>query len=238
MMLRRFAAAALLLLASAALFAATPLDARVVPADEHGRAAPDVQVVDEAGNRIALNSLLAGIGTGPALILPVYTRCTISCPIQSQKLKQGLAELSLRPLRVILVSFDPQETSESLAQFRKVQALPSNWKLVRASEIAATKYFEFFHYPILTGSGKFVHPDRIFVLDAALRWQASIEGLNWSEDELRQVVGEADSPGPMLWMRNHVNLVAWIGFANITVSIGFLLAFLAHSRKSHPSRAN
>ena len=235
---RGFASAALLLLAIAALFAATPLDARVVPADEHGRAAPDVQVIDEGGNRAALNSLLAAMGTGPVLILPVYTHCAISCPIQSQKLKQGLAEMNQRPLRVILFSFDPQETSESLAQFRKVQALPSNWKLVRASETAAAGYFDFFHYPILTGSGEFVHPDRIFVLDASLRWQASIEGLNWDLQELRQVVGEAGSPGLMLWLRNHVNLVAWIGFANIAVSIGLLFAFLAYSRKSHLSGAN
>lgn len=235
---RGLASVARLLLAVAVLFAASPLGARVVPAVEHGRSAPDVQVIDEAGNRAALNSLLAAMGTGPVLILPVYTRCAISCPIQSQKLKQGLAELNQRPLRVILFSFDPQETSESLAQFRKVQTLPSDWKLVRAPETATVGYFEFFHYPILTGSGEFVHPDRIFVLDAALRWQASIEGLNWDLQELRQVVGEAGSPGLMLWLRNHVNLVAWIGFANIAVSIGILFAFLAYSRKSHPSGAN
>ena len=238
MMPRGFTAAALVLLAVAALFAAAPLSARVVPAAEHGGSAPYVQVTDEAGNRLPLNTLLAAMGTGPVLILPVYTRCTISCPIQSQKLKQGLAELNPRPLRVILFSFDPQDTSESLTQFRKVQALPSNWKLVRASETEAAGYFEFFHYPILTESGEFVHPDRIFVLDASLRWQASIEGLNWGPAELRQVVGEAGSPGPMLWMRNHVNLVAWIGFANIAASIGLLFAFLAYSRKSHPSGAN
>jgi cytochrome oxidase Cu insertion factor (SCO1/SenC/PrrC family) len=233
----KFTAALLRLLPVGALLLAVPLGARVQSAVERGKAAPDIQVIDEAGNRGTIGSLVATMGAGPVLILPVYTQCTISCPIQTQKLKQGLAELTGRPVRVIVFSFDPQETSESVAQFRKLHGLPLEWKVVRASEAPTSGFFEFFHYAVMTESGQFVHPDRIFVLNGSLQWQASIEGLNWNPDELRQVVEEVSAAGPNLWLRNHVDAIAWIGFANIAGSIGLLFAFLAYSRRSNPPAA-
>jgi len=216
-----------------AFFAAASLHARVIPALETAAPIPDVQVIDEAGNNTSLGSLLAAMGGGPVVVLPVYTRCAASCPIQTQKLKQAWEGLSPgASLRILVFSFDPQETTETISQYRKLEGVPESWKVVRASATATRSFFEFFHYRVMDEKGQLIHPDQIFLLDPSLRWRFTMAGLIWSPQEIGQALGQARSPGITLWIRTHPDALAWAGFLCLLVGITILGIWLVRSSLS------
>jgi hypothetical protein len=50
-----------------------------------------------------------------------------SCPVLAQKLRSELARMQLGiAYRVLLFSFDPGDTAESLQQFRRRERLPND----------------------------------------------------------------------------------------------------------------
>jgi cytochrome oxidase Cu insertion factor (SCO1/SenC/PrrC family) len=219
-----------------ALLAATPLSARVTPAIETAARVPDAHVIDEDGNGTSIHPLLAAMGGGPVVILPTYTHCVVSCPVQTHKLKQALAGLDPRsPLRVLVFSFDPEETTQTLREYKKREGLPKSWSVVRASEPEIREFFDFFHYWVMNEKGQLAHPDQIFLLDPSLQWRFTVAGLNWSPDEIGQALGQARSPGLMLWMRTHPNELACAGFLIFLGSIGSLWFQLIRHRTPNRS---
>jgi cytochrome oxidase Cu insertion factor (SCO1/SenC/PrrC family) len=217
-----------------AFLAAAPLSARVIPAIEAAAPVPDVQVLDEAGNSTSLRSLLAAMGGGPVVVLPIYTRCAVSCPLQTQKLKQALAGLNPgAPLRILVFSFDPEETAGTIRQYRELEGVPESWSVIRAREAAIRTFFDFFHYWVMDEKGQLVHPDRIFLLDPSLQWRFTVTGVNWSPQEIGQALGQARSPGIMLWMRTHPDALAWAGFLCVLVSTGLLWVRLIRYKLSN-----
>ena len=207
-------------------FLAAPVQARIIPAIETAAPIPDAQVLDEAGNSTTIRSMLAAMGGGPVVLLPIYTRCAASCPLQTQKLKQALAGLNLGPVRVLVFSFDPAETTATIEEYRKREAVPENWPMIRASESAVRSFFDFFHYSVLNEKGQLTHPDQIFLLDPSLKWRFTVAGLNWNPQEIGQALGQARSPGILMWIRTHPDAIAWAGLSVIVVGIGFLCIWL------------
>jgi cytochrome oxidase Cu insertion factor (SCO1/SenC/PrrC family) len=216
--------------------AATPLCASVTPALENAAPVPDAQVLDASGHDASLRSLLAAMGAGPVIVLPIYTRCTLSCPLQTQKLKQALAGPNAGSVRVVAFSFDPEETEKTIQQYRTREGVPENWLVVRAPASAVSGFFDFFHYPVLDESGQLTHPDQMFLLDPSLHWRFTVDGLNWSATEVNQALGETRSPGAVLWLRTHPDALAWSGFLLILVGISLLGAWLAFYKPSHHSQ--
>jgi len=163
------------------------------------------------------------MGSGPVVILPIYTRCAVSCPLQTQKIEQVWKDLNGGPsIRVLAFSFDPQETSASIADYRRREAVPESWVVARAKESDARTFFDFFQYSVMNDNGQLVHPDRIFLLDAASRWRFTVDGLNYNPEEIELALGELQSPGLRVWLQTNPDAVAWTGFLCILVSLCLL----------------
>ena len=219
-----------LCLVVALLFAASSR-ARTLPATNLGTTIPDVSVMKEGADPASLRSILAGMGNGPVVILPVYTRCRVSCPLQTQKLKEAIASLGFGgSLRVLVFSFDPAETSATVQEYRSRERVPDNWVVVTAQEGAVRKFFDFFQYAVMDDNGTLIHPDQIFVLDPSLRWRFTIVGVNWNSREVGQVIALVRSPGILRWISTHPDDLAWAGLWSIVLSVGLLGVWVVRTK--------
>src|SRR6478672_726481 len=65
----------------------------------------------------------------PLIVLPIYTRCRSACVQNVAQLKKALADSSadLRQFRVLLFSFDANDTPATLAKYRERESIPLNW---------------------------------------------------------------------------------------------------------------
>ena len=203
-----------------AFLAAQHVDARIAPATQSSLPIPDVQVLDAAGNSVSIRSVIAAMGGGPIVILPIYTRCAASCPLQTQKIKQVWKDLNgAASLRVLAFSFDPQETDSTISDYRHREGVPDRWVVVRAREPDARAFFDFFQYSVMGDNGQFVHPDRIFLLDSSSRWRFTMGGLNYNPQEIESALAQLQSPGLRVWIQTHPDAVAWTGFLCILGSL-------------------
>jgi cytochrome oxidase Cu insertion factor (SCO1/SenC/PrrC family) len=206
-----------------ALLAAARTDARIVPATQTRLPVPDVQVLDASGNSVSIRSVIAAMGTGPIVLLPIYTRCAASCPVQTQKIKQVWKDLNpASSIRVLAFSFDLQETAVSISDYRRREGVPDGWVVVHAHAIEARTFFDFFQYSVMSDNGQFVHPDRIFLLDSSSRWRFTMDGLNYNPEEVELALAQLQSPGLGVWIQTNPEVVAWTGFLCILVSLCLL----------------
>ncbi len=215
---------AFLILALAA--AAIPTCARTIPALQQSPL-PDVQVFDETSQPTSLRAMLDQSNGSPVILLPVYTRCTASCPTLTRNLAKALSGINpLQPYRVVLFSFDPLETSESLRLFRVRQHLPPDWKIFRSNPADIRRLLEFFRYSVMTQNSTLVHPNELFVLDSALIWRSTLLGEDWNGRELADAIAQTRSPGILTRFNANPDRLAWIGFAAALLSVGIAGAWL------------
>lgn len=222
------------------LFLATaPLYARVIPASDYSASIPDVTVLEDGVHAVQLRTLLAAAGTGPVVVLPIFTNCAASCPLQTRKLKQAIANLhSSGGLRIVVFSFDPSDTESTIEQYRKREGVPESWKVVTAREDDIRNFFQFFQYSVMDDKGQFIHPDQIFLLDPDLQWRFTITGLIWSPQELGQAIEETRSPGIHAWMVSHPDALGWTGFLGVLLGLGLLGAWFIYFRPAQRSVAS
>jgi len=192
---------------------------------------PDVQVMDGDADGNAppapLRTILGAAGSGPVILLPVYTRCSASCPILTRKLEAALEGMkSAAPFRVVLVSFDPLETPESLRLYRGREHVPANWKLVRASEDDIRSLFGFFRYSVMNQEGALLHPNEMFLLDGALNWRWTVAGEDWTPGELAAAIEQTRAPGLVANLKAKPEALAWAGFAGVVLGVGLALGWL------------
>lgn len=69
----------------------------------------------------------------PTLLLPIFTRCTGTCPMTAHYLKRALAGAGTA-FRVVVFSFDAADTADDLREFRDRFALPAEWLVVRSGD--------------------------------------------------------------------------------------------------------
>ncbi len=89
--------------------------------DEHlGAKIPlDTTFRDETGKTVTL----AGLITGPTIILPVYYRCANVCSVLQTRMASALQKLEQKPAvdyRVLSISFDERETPELAARSKRI----------------------------------------------------------------------------------------------------------------------
>ena len=89
----------------------------VTPAGINAGKIPDITVWDEANVQHSLWDELRAAGTGPVIVLPVYTRCTMSCPVLARMLVQQTSQIGGTPYRVLIFSFDPGDDARPYASF-------------------------------------------------------------------------------------------------------------------------
>ena len=230
----------LLTLVAIALHACS-LQSAAAPAPRDRGSVPDAAVWDEGDHKISLRSKLKGLGPDPVILLPLYTRCTGSCPVLTRKLQSELARLNSKAsYHVVLFSFDPAETSESLKLFRERERLPGEWLMVRGDELEIRRFFDFFHYSVMKENGALIHPSEIFLLtiDASagneLRWRASLVGVDWSARDLEKELKEIQSPSLMGRIEMNPETIAKTALAGLIASLGFLIAWITFRKASRP----
>ena len=208
----------------------------VLPAESNSGNIPNISIWDEANQKSGLWEKLRRAGDGPVIVLPVYTRCTMSCPVLTRKLKQEAARMTDGAnYRVLVLSFDSSEDAESLRAFREREQLPQKWMLVRAGEADIRRFSDFFHYTIMTEGAVLVHPNQIFLLDHNLHWGATLIDVGWNAAELRKWMGRVESPGISGWVAMNPEKLAWIGFGGLLFSLVVTLAWLIRRRPSRRS---
>jgi len=209
-----------------AFAAALPASARTIPALQQSPV-PDVQVFDEDAQPASLRSLLNRPGGDPVIFLPIYTRCTASCPVLTHNLATALAGMNPpQSYRVVIFSFDPLETTESLRLYRARQLVPPDWKIVRSNPTEISRLFEFFRYSIMSQNGALVHPNEVFLLDSNLSWRWTLLGEDWSARELADAIAQTRSPGIVARMNASPERLAWIGFATALLSLSIAGAWM------------
>jgi len=209
----------------------------VVPAGSSAGTLPNITVWDEANSQSQLWSKLQAGGSGPVFVLPVYTRCTMSCPVLASKLARETARLAgATAYRVLIFSFDPADDAASLREFRVKEKLPDNWMLVRASAGDIRKFCDFFHYTILNEGPVMIHTNQIFLLDHTLRWRATFIDESWNVTDLALWMKRAESGGLLSWIPMNPEQLAFIALGGMVVSLLLILwVLISRSRRmSHP----
>ena len=196
----------------------------VVPAGNSAGTLPNITVWDESNTQSALWAKLNSGGSGPVFVLPVYTHCTMSCPVLASKLARETARLAGgTPYRVLIFSFDPADDAAALRDFRLKEKLPDNWMLVRASSADIRKFCDFFHYSILTEGSVMIHTNQIFLLDHSLRWRATFVDEGWSVTDLSLWMKRAESGGLLSWIAMNPEQLAFIALGGLVVSLLLIL---------------
>ena len=209
-----------------------------VPAGMNAGKIPDITVWNEANVQHSLWDELRAAGSGPVIVLPVYTRCTMSCPILARMLVQQTAQLSGgAPYRVLIFSFDPGDDAEALRQFRAQKNLPPSWILVHSGAADIRRFCDFFHYSIMTEGTVMIHTNQMFLLDRNFQWRATFIDESWDAAELRTWMKRADSPGVLGWFAMNPEMLVYIGFGGMLLSLTLILGSLIRRPRSLPNGA-
>jgi protein SCO1/2 len=124
----------------------------------------DLTFRDEAGKPVKL----AGLITGPTVILPVFYRCTNVCSVLQTRMAAALQKLELSPVaeyRVISVSFDERETPEMAARSRQTylsairKPFPDEgWRFLTGDSVAIRRLFNSVGFTFQRQGADFIHP--------------------------------------------------------------------------------
>lgn len=205
---------------------------------EENTPVPDARVWNEADQERTVSEVLKAQGDGPVIVLPIYTRCGASCPVLTKKLEKATAGIaSGLAYRVVVFSFDPSETSESLRSFRKQEEVPASWATVRAEEKEIRRFFDFFRYTVMTEGGVLTHPNKIFLLDRQLRWRQTLTGVEWNPEELQKELERTESTGLVAWAAMNPAKVAVLGICGILGSFALYLGWLIFRKPGEDSAA-
>ena len=178
--------------------------ASAVVAAERPTPLPPLAVADEHDARGAL----AAAGR-PTLLLPMFTRCTGTCPMTAVALARARP-----PLDVIVLSFDPGDTAKDLRDFRERFDLPAQWRIVRALDVKATRAFlDDLDFHVMKSLGGFDHPNLTYVFSAKGAWTATLVG---SPFDARDFQAALSPSRPVSWL-----LFACCGLAASLAAIVF-----------------
>jgi protein SCO1 len=125
-----------------------------------GKRLPDAQFIDSHEKNIRISDY-----KGKILILhPMFTHCQSTCPFIFSRLSAAMNALSTaerNDFEVLSFSFDPAETSESLAKFEKM----FHWKVVRADPGTVQQLLASLDYRTLQlNASNYEHPNLVFVI--------------------------------------------------------------------------
>jgi cytochrome oxidase Cu insertion factor (SCO1/SenC/PrrC family) len=234
MRLFRSIAAGILTLA----FATSARASGVIPADHNAGKIPNITVWDEANHEGQLRTKLAGAGSGPVFVLPVYTHCTMSCPVLAARLVHETAQLAPGAVfRVLIFSFDSSDDAASLRAFRAEQKLPASWILVRSTDVDIRQFTDFFHYRVLTEGPVMLHSNQLFLFDHHLVWKATFLNEDWIAADIRTWLRRVEVPGLLGWLVMNPQKLAFIGFCGMLLALDLVLwAVISRSQLSVRNR--
>jgi cytochrome oxidase Cu insertion factor (SCO1/SenC/PrrC family) len=206
-----------------------------VPTGSNAGQIPDITVWDEANHQSTMWEKLRTAGSGPVIVLPVYTRCTMSCPVTARMLVKETAQIGGgKPYRVLIFSFDPGDDTAALRQFRVLEGLPPAWILVRSDAADIRQFCDFFHFPVLTEGPVMIHNNQVFLLDHSLQWRATFIDKDWDGAELRKWMGRVETPGLLGWLAMNPESLAFVGSGGMLLSLALIVG-VTLSRSHHQS---
>ena len=170
---------------------------------QRGQPAAAINWVDEFG-RTRNTTELAGY---PVIVLPIYTRCPSACLRTVAQLKKTLAESTSDPtqFRVLLFSFDPDETLASLARYREREAVPLAWSLAAADQPSIHALLESIGFQSARAGNEFMHPNLLIFLDSKLRVAKWIYGTDYTAGDVDAALKVAG--GQTDWIDRHFDVL-------------------------------
>jgi protein SCO1/2 len=177
------------------------LIARVDVVQKLGTALPlDTRLRDETGNEVALGSFF---GTRPVVLALVYYECPMLCTLVLNGLLRAARTLDFtagKEFDVVVVSFDPRETSE-LASKKKEHYLEAygrpgtegGWHFLTGDEagIEAVTESVGFQYAYDAERGQFAHAAAIYVATPEGKLARYLFGVEYAPRDLRLALVEA-----------------------------------------------
>ena len=188
-------------------FPEPPLESRVL-----GKRVPgDAVFRDESGAPFSLSQLKT---EGKRFLLaPLFTSCKHTCAAIAAGVKSALKEVpeAERP-RVVLLSFDPDDTAEGAAEFRKSQELPKDWRILIGNSQNISRVLDVLDFrPMRSSEAGFLHPNAVFALDSTLQVRGIWPGTKPPSDWLKTVWEPSSLWGLMDWpMMDALLLVAGV----------------------------
>jgi len=213
--------------------------AELLPPARPGLAPRNLAVLDDHDQRQDLR-----VAGAPSLLVPIFTRCAGSCPLAVVALKQATAGSPAR-FRVLLLSFDTEDTAADLRDFRERLDLPSEWLLVRSIDATATRELLDdldFHF-MKTGRG-FDHPNQTFVFSPNGVWAATFSGNLSSKEELESALQRALAADDLSVLRKLGNWLirpeAWIALAcaGVVLSVAAILLLARRGKAYSPEHTS
>jgi cytochrome oxidase Cu insertion factor (SCO1/SenC/PrrC family) len=176
-------------------FLEPPMESRVV-----GKRIPgDAVFRDESGAPFSLVQLKT---QGKRFLLaPLFTSCKHTCAAIAEGVKSALKGVpdAERP-QVVLLSFDPDDTAEGAAEFRKSQELPKDWRILIGNSQNIARVLEVLDFrPMRSSEAGFLHPNAVFALDSTLQVRGIWSGTKPTSDWLKTVWEQSSLWGLMDW---------------------------------------
>lgn len=127
---------------------------------------------DESGKPVQLRQYF---GEKPVVILPIYYRCGLLCPMGAEEMLRSLKQIKPtigRDFQVVTLSIDPKETPELAAETKKryvkeygrdAAQTAAGWHFLTGQHEAIDKLCDAigFRYEFVPKTGEYAHPDGI-----------------------------------------------------------------------------
>ncbi len=152
-----------------------------------GKRLPDVSFLNEDNQKVKLSSS----EEKAFLFVPFYTHCKSTCPLNISHLKDVLKNFSNNDYRVVLFSFNPDDTFQDLKDFRKALQVPKEWSIFKASAGDTNSILRTIDFRYMTEGVDFVHSNTIVVLSPTLGIVKFIQGLGYTPRSIDNSIKEA-----------------------------------------------
>ncbi len=162
----------------------------------------DLPFVDETGQPVTLARYFGGEGAKPTLLVLAYFTCPDLCPITLSHLTQGLNGVALRAgrdFRLVVVSFDPQDTP-AVAASRQAQYVRAykggggaGWHFLTGSQasIDRLKQAVGFRCTFEGGNNRFAHAAGVMAVTPGGRLSHYFYGTDYSPADLEAGLKDA-----------------------------------------------
>lgn len=162
----------------------------------------DLEFTDSAGRTVPLSKYF---GTRPVILVLGYYSCPLVCPLILDRLVQGVNGLDYtvgREFNVVVVSFDPRNTTQQAAGYRREYVgaydrgdavSPEAWSFHTANEASARALAEAvgFEYNFIPEAGEYAHPVALTLLTGEGVVSRYLYGFDYNPRDLKLGLLEA-----------------------------------------------
>jgi cytochrome oxidase Cu insertion factor (SCO1/SenC/PrrC family) len=170
---------------------------------KRGQPVAPIHWIDESGRAREL-SQFSGY---PIVLLPIYTRCRSACVQNVARLKEALADPAIDSgqFRVLLFSFDANDTPAIMTNYRHRENIPLGWSIGTASQTNIDVLLDSVGVQVGKAGTEFTHPNLVLFLDPKLRVAKWIYGTDYSNGDINLALQVAS--GRSDWIGRHSDML-------------------------------